>query len=186
MIVNKRNDLFSVLKRRGLVNTAIEIGVAEGAYSFYLLDCLKTITCFQVDPWEEMEQEQYTDINNQEQSEQDRRYELVCQKAKEYKGRAIPLRSRSVEASKLFPDGFFQFIYIDANHKLEYIRHDLKFWWPKCASGGIFAGHDYLDGSLNSGDYGVKTAVDEFVETKGLSLRVTKEPDYPSWWLVKP
>lgn len=184
-IVRKRNDLFAELIRRGLTGNAVEIGVAEGGYSFYLLDCWPGV-CYQVDPWAAFSVEEYQDYNNVEQTEQDRRFELVTQTAQKYNGRAIPVRATSAKASEQFENGFFDFIYIDANHKLEYIRDDIQIWWPKCKSKGIFAGHDYLDGVIKSGDYGVKTAVNEFAQEHGLRINVTLEKDYPSWWIVKP
>ena len=184
MSIRKRNDLFAELKRRGLKGNAVEIGVAEGGFSFYLLDCWPG-KCYQVDPWRAMSEDEYSDYNNVAQEEQDRRYKLVCDTAVRYKGRSIPVRKTSAEASLDFKDGFFDFIYIDANHKYEFIKEDIGLWYPKCKTGGIFAGHDYLDGSIKSGEYGVKSAVDEFAVAHSLILNVTLEPDYPSWWFVK-
>jgi hypothetical protein len=182
--VRKRNDLFAELVRRNLTGCAVEIGVAEGGFSFYLLDCWPG-TCYQVDPWSAMGTDEYNDYNNVAQEEQDRRYNLVCETAKKYNGRAIPVRKYSAMAAMDFEDDFFDFVYIDANHKLEFIRMDLQLWWPKCKPGGMFAGHDYLDGVIKSGDYGVKTAVTEFAESHSLDVNVTLETDYPSWWIVK-
>lgn len=183
--IRKRNDLFEELNRRKLTGNAVEIGVAEGGYSFYLLDCWPGV-CYQIDPWSAMGTDEYNDYNNVDQQEQDRRYNLVMETAKKYNGRAIPVRKYSVAAALDFPDNFFDFIYIDANHNLEHIHQDLRLWYPKCKSGGIFAGHDYLDGVIKSGDYGVKTAVNEFAADHCLNFFVTLEKDYPTWWMVKP
>jgi hypothetical protein len=184
-VVRKRNDLFGELNRRKLFGFAVEIGVAEGGYSFYLLDNWHGI-CYQVDPWQALTTEEYRDYNNVEQQEQDRRFNLVQETAKKYNGRAIPVRDFSKVAVERFPDDYFNFVYIDANHKYEFIKEDLHLWYPKCKSGGIFAGHDYLDGVITSGDYGVKSAVDEFAKEQGFQINVTHEPDYPSWWTIKP
>lgn len=183
--VRKRNDLFQELIRRKLTGNAVEIGVAEGDFSFYLLDCWPGV-CYQVDPWITHEEQIYRDYNNVEQQEHDRRYQLVMDRAKKYNGRATPIRASSSVAVNYFADSFFDFIYIDANHKYEFIKEDINIWWPKCKSGGIFAGHDYLDGSIKSGDYGVKTAVREFATFYELHINVTKERDYPTWWIAKP
>jgi hypothetical protein len=184
-LVRKRNDLFAELLKRKLVGNAVEIGVAEGGFSFYLLDCWPGI-CYQVDPWAALSITEYQDGCNVEQVEQERRFQLVCETAKKYNGRAIPIRGFSADVAIGFADSFFDFVYIDANHKLEYIKEDLKVWYPKCKSGGIFAGHDYLDGVVKGSDYGVKTAVTEFATEHSLSINVTLEKDYPSWWIVKP
>jgi len=183
----KRNDFAPFLVSLGLIETAVEIGVAEGGFSFYLLDRWPG-TCYQIDPWIHLTEATYKDYCNQDTEEQERRFKLVMDKSATYKGRSRVMRMFSDAAFILFPDSFFDFVYIDANHKLEFIREDIKLWWPKVKSGGIFAGHDYLDGVITSGDYGVKTAVNEFATANGLStsLCVTGEKDYPSWWVKKP
>lgn len=171
----------------GLLNFAIEIGVAEGDFSFYLLDRWPG-TCWQVDPWRQMDAAEYVDVCNLADPEQERRFELVTKRAAKYGRRAAPMRMTSEEASSKFIDGVFDFVYIDANHKYESISQDLKLWWPKVRWGGVFAGHDYLDGVIASGTYGVKTAVDEFVRREfpdTAPLGVTAEKDYPSWWVRK-
>jgi len=183
----KRNDFAPFLVSLGLIEAAVEIGVAEGGFSFYLLDRWPG-TCYQVDPWLHLTEGTYKDFCNQNTEEQERRFKLVTDKSKKYNGRSRVMRVFSDAASLFFPDNFFDFVYIDANHKLEFIREDIGLWWPKVKSGGIFAGHDYLDGVITSGDYGVKTAVNEFVIANGLEkeLHITAEADYPSWWVRKP
>ena len=54
------------------------------------------------------------------------------------------------------------FVYIDARHDYESVLEDLNAWFHKVKPGGILAGHDYADGMLPQGDFGVKSAVDEF------------------------
>ena len=49
----------------------------------------------------------------------------------------------SVEASSLFPDDYFDWIYIDALHTYEGVRDDIQYYWPKLRSGGLFSGHDF-------------------------------------------
>lgn len=182
----KRNDFAPYLVSLGLTGNAVEIGVAEGGFSFYLLDRWPG-TCYQVDPWLHLTEGIYRDYCNQDTTEQERRFKLVMDKSVLYKGRSRVMRMFSDAAAVLFPDNFFDFVYIDANHKLEFIRKDIALWWPKVKVGGIFAGHDYLDGVIQSGDYGVKTAVNEFVQMNNLGpvLAVTGEKDYPSWWVRK-
>lgn len=185
-MVKKRNDLFAELNRRGLSGYAVEIGVAEGGFSFYLLQCWPG-TCYQVDTWSALSTDEYNDYNNVEQVEQDRRYTLVLEQGRLFGGRAVAMKMKSEDAVKQFKDEYFDFIYIDANHKYQFIKKDLELWYPKCKVGGIFAGHDYLDGVIKSGEYGVKTAVNEFLGNQFVCnpLNVTEEKDYPTWWWVK-
>ena len=102
----------------------------------------------------------------------------------------------SVEAAEDCKDRYFDYIYIDADHKYDSVYNDLKAWYPKLKVGGVMAGHDWwlLD---------VRYAVKDF--TKHLNPKVvilaidTIVPFgsyievYPKhiaemmdWWFVKP
>lgn len=69
-----------------------------------------------------------------------------------------PMKSNSIEASKLFKKNYFDFILIDASHKEEDVINDIKAWWPKLRKNGIFACHDYVPWC------GTKKAVDKMIE----------------------
>jgi len=71
------------------------------------------------------------------------------------------LRLSSLEAAKIFWPGFFDMVYIDANHTYEWVLDDIKAWSPLVRKGGIIAGHDYDPNSVRAKSQ-VKKAVDEF------------------------
>jgi hypothetical protein len=50
----------------------------------------------------------------------------------------------------------------------------------------VFAGHDFLDGDLPEGRFGVESAVRKFTAQIGLSICQTAERAWPSWFFVKP
>ena len=50
---------------------------------------------------------------------------------------------RSEVAVKDFSDSFFDWFWIDADHRYSMVSKDLELWYPKVKAGGIFAGHDY-------------------------------------------
>lgn len=62
------------------------------------------------------------------------------------------VRARSPAAAKLFPDGFFDFVYIDGAHDEASVRADIKAWLPKTRC--LIGGHDWVDEAE-----GVRTAV---------------------------
>ena len=67
-------------------------------------------------------------------------------------------KSDSVEGASRFPDGLFDFVYIDADHTYEGVKRDIIAWLPKVKTGGVIGGHDY------SVEYtGVMNAVNELV-----------------------
>jgi hypothetical protein len=106
-------------------------------------------------------------------------------------------------------------VYIDARHDEEGVMEDLAAWWPKvrCGGpgccreasrstrarpaasplrrpGGVFAGHDYLDGTIDVAGtptvFGVKTAVTNFFAAKARTYETTEEDGaWKSWYLVK-
>jgi hypothetical protein len=57
---------------------------------------------------------------------------------------------------------------------------------PKVRIGGLISGDDYFDGTLKIGEFGVKSAVDEFVAKHGYELKfeATKNKLH-SWYFVK-
>ena len=175
-----RNQFGALLTARGLLGKAVEVGVAEGGFSFFLLDHWPGI-CYQVDPWKHQDTPGYSGHGTEDQ---DGRYADICRKAIDYNGRAIPVRMTSVEAAPTFANGWFDFIYIDAIHTYESNSLDLELWYPKLRTGGIFAGHDYLNGTFHGQSYGVKQAVDEFAVKHGLTVNVISE-EWPSWWMEK-
>ncbi len=91
------------------------------------------------------------------------------------------IRMDSLEAAELFPDYFFDFVYIDGGHKYEFVKTDLEAWYPKVKRGGWFGGHD-----LCSQLEGVMRAVSEFLQQTGLHLDYTTADKFPSFYLRKP
>lgn len=53
-----------------------------------------------------------------------------------------PIEMDSVKASFLYEDDSLDFVFIDAEHKYEFIIQDIKHWLTKVKKGGIIAGHD--------------------------------------------
>lgn len=49
----------------------------------------------------------------------------------------------SIHAARLVPDGWADFIFIDAGHSHDAVRADLAAWEPKVREGGWFGGHDF-------------------------------------------
>jgi hypothetical protein len=53
------------------------------------------------------------------------------------------VRKTSEDASKMYPDGYFDLIYIDAVHTYACVKQDIHLWLPKVKAGGILCGDDY-------------------------------------------
>ena len=94
------------------------------------------------------------------------------------------LRLQFEEALDLFPNGYFDFVYIDGYaHTGEEGGRTIYQWFPKVKVGGLIAGHDYhSDWPL------VMHSVDNFIRDSGEELMITSltsDPGpldhHPSW-----
>jgi predicted O-methyltransferase YrrM len=54
----------------------------------------------------------------------------------------ITIIANSTEAAEILKDNYFDFIFIDADHRYEGIKKDLDVFLPKLAKGGTISGHD--------------------------------------------
>lgn len=176
-IVDGRRDLWKVLKEIGVKRIA-EVGVAHGDNLINLCKCDPEIAVA-VDCW--------SDWNDWVTSG----YYRVLKLALEDK-RILPIRMNSAMASDCFDDGYFDFIYIDANHHYEHVAEDLEKWWPKVSETGIIAGHDYNLVEWQNQAMGVKRAVDEFAQKIHADICVISDPldepfpkPYDSWIICK-
>jgi hypothetical protein len=130
-----RNDLPALFASLGFT-TGAEIGVAGGLYSEQLCQGNSRLRLTCVDQWTHYAgypQRYINFIIADEQKARDRLAPYGCQ----------IIKKASIEAARDVPDRSLDFIYIDADHRFEYVVMDLFFWTPKVRSGGIIAGHDY-------------------------------------------
>jgi len=178
-----RNQFGDYLNEKGLNGFGCEIGTAYGEYAEQILKRWHGTTIFCVDPWKKWPDEQYVDDTGR--CDFDVMYMRALNRLAKYPGRVSFVRQESDVAVKMFPDNFFDFVYVDGNHHEPQISRDLNNWYPKVKPGGIFCGHDYYDLDTPSYRCEVKKAVDAFAMTKRLEITTTIEPGDTSWWIVK-
>jgi len=186
--LRSRNNFGVLLDELKLNGFGIEIGVSEGNFSKILLENTNLQRIYFIDPWREYPKSVYKDGTNTSQKIQDARYNMVVERLKKYGEKATIIRKDSVEALVDFSDNYFDFVYIDANHAYEYVKNDMKNWYPKLKVGGIFAGHDYMSVSSSSRfKETVKKAVDEFCKEKGINVLLTggRRKCPISWYFIK-
>ncbi len=152
-----------------------EIGVDRGSLSSYLLREVPDLHLVMVDTWQvfptDSSYAQSGDTvvqRTQEQRDSDlARAVLVTENAPD---RRRILRRTSAEAAELIPDGFLDFVFIDADHSYEGVSADIRLWAPKVKAGGLLCGHDYEHPSFPT--WGVKQAVDEYAAKVGQPVQV--------------
>jgi len=54
----------------------------------------------------------------------------------------LPHKGSSRDWAPKFDDGYFDLIFIDADHRYAGVKDDILLWMPKVKPGGILAGHD--------------------------------------------
>jgi len=54
-------------------------------------------------------------------------------------------KMKSEEAAIFYPNGYFDLVYIDADHFYASVIKDINTWLPKVKTGGLIGGHDYND-----------------------------------------
>jgi hypothetical protein len=195
-LIKKLNTLFPNGK-------GVEIGVFKGEFSKEILNSW-TGTLYMVDVWRGLD-DGYDDSSNQHNHTN--AYMETMKNIKGFEDRGVMIRTSSEEASKLFLDESIDFIYIDANHAYDYVKEDIKFWFPKLKKGGLFSGHDYLTidwynepiyhpngkdryiytkNNFYNGIFGVNPAVDEFCDKNNYNVNITSDDDFfQSWWIIK-
>lgn len=160
-----------------------EVGVqAGGFFSHLLTDNVKK--AYGIDCWEKST----TDAQNDQGYSKEVLEGMYTSLVRNYlpDSRVQMIKEFSVAGSTLFPDEYFDFVYIDADHTYEGCLEDLVAWYPKVKKGGIIAGHDYIDIIGGQGvPFGVIQAVEEFSQQHNLEVHTTKE-DFASYYMVKP
>lgn len=194
--VNKR-ELASLVNELYPEGKGVEIGVLRGEYSKIILERWHRGELYLVDTWRHLDE--YIDMNGRDDQYHYDCLIQTCKNIKPWEKRAHIVRMDSVKSADMFPDEYFDFIYIDADHSYEGVVRDIKAWWPKIKKGGLFCGDDYIpdDGDIwltvdqkepvYAGKFGVRKAVNEFIQENNLSLyETTEEPYWRQWYTFKP
>lgn len=187
-----RNLLGQYLNNLKLNGFGIEIGVQRGHYSMQVLSKWNGKKWYMLDAWEHQDETVYIDKANVNDDEQLKIMKEAEKNVSKFKNRYELIKGYSNNTNILnkFSDNFFDCIYIDADHSYEGAKRDIELWYPKLKTGGVFCGHDYMDGNFKGefgivGLFGVKTAVDEFSKKINKKIYSTNEPICKTWYFIK-
>ena len=155
----------------------VEMGVARGELSHYLLHAEKRLTLLMVDQWGGYA----TDSPYYKTRDPMPRYDeatwqhmlnMTLDVAALFPGRGVVIKSNGEVAAERIREQYgmkcLDFIFIDADHSYEGVRADLGRWWPLMKPGGMFSGHEH-------GRYrfkGSTQAIDEFFASQSLKFGV--------------
>jgi hypothetical protein len=166
-----RKYLANVFAEAGF-NVGAEIGVRRANYSKVLCMANPNLKLYCIDPWDVIG-------TKYPKEKQDRYFGVTKKRLAPYDH--VIIRKKSIDAVGEFPDGFFDFVYIDGDHSFEVCMLDIIHYSPKVKSGGIMAVHDYY-----GGEKGVFNAVNAYIDSNNITpWYVTKELAPTAFW-VKP
>ena len=176
------NTRLEMIRSFGSGLVGAEIGVYRGKFSAELATTSPK-ELHLVDPWQAQSGEYERDPTNQQNLQ-------ACYGGVFRRFSSNPAvhihRMTSVDASKLFADGYFDYVYLDADHTWQGITVDLPVWWRKVKSGGWLCGHDYF---LGCSWVDVQPVVDAWAKIKNLEIltsKPTSSDDPASWAIRKP
>jgi hypothetical protein len=160
-----------------------EIGVWRGDFSAQILEQTRPSQLHLVDQWQVAHDDEHkenwygsdriskVDLDDILHSVEDRFSDEI------EAGRMLIHRAPSTDTAGKFPDGHFDWIYVDADHTYEGVQADLKAWVPKVIPGGLIAGDDYDSAGVGRAVRElVETGVGEFVAVRDGQFILKKRP----------
>lgn len=161
------NNLVDYLEENTITDKMVEIGAWLGASAIVFAKVFNEVSC--VDHW-------CGDMNTPEV------FEGCKYNFEKYKNINM-IRKWSKDAAELFEDNSLDFVYIDGDHRPEFVKEDIELWWPKIKKGGIIAGHDYGRGIEEDFDFtGLTEVVDKFAQSINQEIITFCDS---SWLLIK-
>jgi hypothetical protein len=145
-----------------------EIGVWKGDFSEKILEIVNPKKLHLIDPWlfmKEYGNRWYGGLLAKSQKDMTAIYLGVQRRFKKHKNVTVH-KATSQEASTLFRNNYFDWIFLDGNHSYEFVKEDIKLYLPKIKEGGYILGDDYW-WRIREG-LPVKRAVDEMVKREKL------------------
>ena len=123
----------------------VEIGVHIGRHAWQLRKVFPNADLYLIDPWEylpEMDGYMFNRAHSDDHSGWVKVYEDVVRMFGD-DPKVHLLKMKNAEAAPQFREGSLDVVYVDGNHKAEYVAEDIRTWLPKLRIGGVMAGHDY-------------------------------------------
>ncbi len=165
-----RENLYDFFGKMGF-KVGAEIGVRMGTNAKEMFNRIPGLKLYCVDPWEAYQR--VTDSAQITYYDRCVRKLIGCD--------AVLMKNFSVPASKEFADESLDFVYVDGDHRADYVFEDILHWTPKVKKGGIISGHDYFAFYQS----GVILAVDSYCFANNIKQFYTTREKAPSWFFCK-
>jgi len=131
-------DIYSEMVKRFDHAVFIEIGSCEGESAVFMAKEIKSsgkdIKFYTVDIFQPYERRGVIFQAD---------YETYLKNIEPYKDFINTIVGDSIKISEQFANGSIDFVFIDGDHRYEYVKKDILAWLPKLKPEGVMAGHDY-------------------------------------------
>jgi hypothetical protein len=166
-----------------------EIGVAVGDFSEGILRVARPNKLHLIDPWRHIDKADYLgDENNTDDAQGEQRYAAVKSRFAPAidTGQVVVHRAYSYDVAEQFPDEYFDWVYVDADHTYRGCLTDLELFDRKVKRGGLILGHDYTnEATALRFHFGVVDAVNEFVGLRDYHLAALTMEPFPTFVIAK-
>lgn len=127
-------------KQLGEDLVGVEIGVWRGESALQILQNLPIKMLYLVDPYIKYNEYNINEISSHQNMDDNKEYARELLKV--YADRITWVEKKASHAVFDIPDNV-DFVYIDGNHKAEFVKQDIENYYPKVRKLGILAGHDF-------------------------------------------
>jgi hypothetical protein len=151
-----------------------EIGVWNGGFSGYILEVTQPTELVLIDPWDLLAGQDPGDWTHKKHSEAEEMRTMRHNVESMYGD--LPnvniKQGFSAEVLAMYPDNYFDWVYIDGNHLYDFVKKDLELSFKKVRPGGIVAGDDFF--WKRNDRMHVKEAVLDTMRSLGMQNRPTR------------
>jgi predicted O-methyltransferase YrrM len=172
--------LIPLLRCHGENLIGCEVGCYAGTNVVYFLENLPNLSkLYTIDPYIEY-QDGPTNFVSQDHC--DKIKTVFLENIAPFNDRVEFINETAVDAVDKIPNNSLDYIFIDGDHSYEAVNRDIRNYYSKVKSGGIFAGHDF---SWHKQE--VQRAVFEFMQEQGIDINQNLRLTYHDcWFWVKP
>jgi len=148
----RAEHLYKLFKDMGF-KKGVEIGTQGGRNARKMCEAIPGLDLTVVDPWFD-----YKGIRVPQIEKHKNFYKNACARLKPFN--VTIMRAKGMDVVNDFPFESLDFVYIDGNHKFDYVMEDLIAWSRRVRKGGVISGHDYYrfrrGGIVDAVDYYTK------------------------------
>jgi hypothetical protein len=170
-----------LIKRLPAGSVVAEVGVLRGDFSAEILSCPNVTHLYLIDAWVKQNPRVYTDTCNDLNHDDNMRVvkeRFAGERVTVIRGFSDDVALENTDIPPL------DAVFIDSNHRFQFVLQDLILWEKRLKPTGILMGHDYT--TYEALNFGTIKAVAEFCGHYPWELEVvTCEGDWPSFCLKR-